>query len=117
MSDRLPSHLSVGALVRRVNAAGGFAAVRAAGDPQTGAILVLLDEREGFGGEGRMRALERMRGLDDADALVAAGPADATDSAMDDYWRARRARDPDLWVVELAIAGGERFVAETICGG
>ena len=33
---------------------------------------------------------------------------------MDDYWRGRRAKDPDLWVVELTVADGERFVAETI---
>jgi hypothetical protein len=46
--------------------------------------------------------------------LVPAGPVDATDSAMDDYWRGRRTKDPDLWVVELTVADGERFVAETI---
>ena len=82
--------------------------MRASGDPETGALLVLLDER------GRMRAVERMRGLDDRDSLVPAGPADADDSTMDAYWRGRRTRDPDLWVVELSVAGGERFVAETI---
>ena len=54
------------------------------------------------------------RGFDDRDSLVPAGPVDATDSAMDDYWRGRRAKDPDLWVVELTVADGERFVAETI---
>ena len=31
--------------------------------------------------------------------------------------RRRRARDPDLWVIELDIAGAERFAAETILGG
>lgn len=111
MSARLPTHLAVGALLRRVNDAGGFAVVRARGEAMAGAILVLLDDA------GRMRAVERMRGLDDRDELVAAGPADATDSAMDDYWRGRRARDPDLWVVELNVADSERFVAETICDG
>ncbi|NJR77598.1 DUF1491 family protein [Sphingomonas corticis] len=115
MSARLPSHLAVAALIRRANDAGGFGALRASGDPQTGAILVLLDERESFG-PGRMRAIERIRTLDDRDEWIAAGPTDATDSAMDDYWRARRARDPDLYVVELCVAAGERFVAETIGG-
>ena len=105
---RLPTHLLVGALLRRANDSGGFAAVRASGEAQSGALLILLDEH------GRMRAVERMRGLDDRDVLVPAGPADATDSAMDDYWRGRRARDPDLWVVELTVADAERFVAETI---
>ena len=101
--------MSVGALVRRANDSGGFAVVRAPGEPQSGAILILIDER------GRMRAVERMRGLDDRDMLVPAGPADSTDSAMEDYWRGRRARDPDLWVIELSVADAERFVAETIC--
>jgi hypothetical protein len=30
------------------------------------------------------------------------------------YWRRRRERDPDLWVIELDIAEAERFAAETI---
>lgn len=115
MTARLPTHLAVAALLRRTNDAGGFAALRASGDPQTGAILVLLDEREGFG-PGRMRAIERIRGLEDRDEWIDAGPPDSTDSAMEEYWRSRRARDPDLWVVELCIAAGERFVAETIGG-
>ncbi|WP_333929024.1 DUF1491 family protein [Sphingomonas sp. LR55] len=33
---------------------------------------------------------------------------------LDGYWRRRRARDPDLWVVEVDIAAAERFAAETI---
>lgn len=105
---RLPTHLLVGALVRRANDVGGFGAVRASGEAQSGALLILLDDN------GRMRAIERMRGLDDRDTLIPAGPTDATDSAMDEYWRGRRSRDPDLWVVELTVADGERFVAETI---
>lgn len=107
MSGRLATHLAVGALLRRVNDAGGLAVVRASGEAQTGAILAVLVERDG------VRAVERMRGFDDRDSLVAAGPVDDA-AAMEDYWRARRRRDPDLWVVELDIAGGERFVAETI---
>jgi hypothetical protein len=30
------------------------------------------------------------------------------------YWRRRRERDRDLWVIELTVAGVERFIAETI---
>ncbi|MBN9940404.1 DUF1491 family protein, partial [Listeria monocytogenes] len=33
------------------------------------------------------------------------------------YWRRRRDRDPDLWVVELDIPSAERFAAETIASG
>lgn len=108
MNARLPTHLTVAALLRRVNDSGGMAVVRASGDAQTGAILVLIDE------QGRMRALERMRGLDDRDSLVPAGPTTGEERAIEEYWRKRRARDPDLWVVELNVPGAERFVAETI---
>jgi hypothetical protein len=108
VTARLPTHLAVGALVRRVNDAGGFAVVRARGEAQTGAILLLIDEG------GIIRALERFRDLDDRESLVPAGPTQAAGSAMDDYWKKRRASDPDLWVVELMIAQAERFAAETI---
>ena len=108
MSERLPTHLAVGALLRRVNDSGGLAVVRARGDAQGGAVLILI-------AEGRaVRALERMRGLDDRDKLVPAGPAADDPAAIEDYWQNRRRRDPDLWVVELDVPHAERFVAETI---
>lgn len=104
MSARLPTHLAVGALLRRVNDAGGMAVVRARGDADAGAILVLL-EREA-------RLIERGLGPDGRDSLIAATPR--PDEAPDEYWQRRRLRDPDLWVVALDIAGAERFAAETI---
>lgn len=110
MSGRLPSGLSVAALVRRVNDAGGFAVVRARGDVDTGAIIVLIDDAGGW------RAVERVRDLDGHDSIVAAGPA-GDESALEDYWRRRRRNDPDLWVIELNIPHAERFVAETIGDG
>ncbi|PZQ61978.1 MAG: DUF1491 domain-containing protein [Sphingomonas taxi] len=108
MSVRLPTHLAVGALLRRVNDSGGLAVVRASGDPQTGAVLLLIVEGRG------LRAMERMRGLDDRDSLVPAGPPSGDEPAVEDYWRRRRARDPDLWVIELDVPQAERFVAETM---
>ncbi|MBB3348126.1 MULTISPECIES: DUF1491 family protein [unclassified Sphingomonas] len=108
MSARLPTHLAVGALLRRVNDGGGMAVVRASGEAQSGAVLVLLCE-------GRsLRAVERMRGIDDRDVLIAAGPSDGDSAAVEDYWRLRRRRDPDLWVIELDVPDAERFVAETM---
>lgn len=108
MSARLPTHLAAAALVRRVNDAGGFAVIRARGEAQTGALLVLIEEA------GCIRALERFRDLEDRDSLVPAGPLGADGTTMDDYWRKRRVSDPDLWVIELMIPQAERFVAETI---
>ncbi len=105
MSDRLPTHLVVSALLRRVNDAGGMAMVRARGDAAAGAVLVLID------GEGR--ALERGIGPYGRAALIEARAATATEP-LDDYWRRRRARDPDLWVVELGISGAESIAAEAL---
>jgi len=106
--DRLPSRLLVGALLRRTGEAGGFGAVLARGDEGSGAILVVAVEG------ARTRLLER--GFDEAGrpAVADATPPDATPAELDEYWRRRRTRDPDLWVVELDVAGVERLVAETL---
>ena len=45
MSDRLASGILVGAVLRRVNDAGGIATVLAKGDSQAGAILILTLEK------------------------------------------------------------------------
>lgn len=108
MSARLPTHLAVGALLRRVNDAGGLAVVRARGDADSGAILVLLEREEII--------LERAIGMDGGDSLVRSGPKPGSGESLDDYWARRRVRDPDLWVVALDVAEGERFAAETILG-
>lgn len=105
MSERLPTHLLVAALLRRVNDAGGMAMVRARGDASGGAVLVLL-EHEG-------RAVECGVGADGRSALIEARAAGNAES-LDDYWRRRRMRDPDLWVVELSIAGAESIASEAL---
>jgi hypothetical protein len=110
MSDRLPSGLLVGALLRRVNDAGGLGMVLARGDEQAGAILLILSEKG-----NNFRAMEAGIGPVGERQLIAAGPPDGSEAmAVSDYWQRRRARDPDLWVVELDIANAERFAAETI---
>ena len=108
MSDgRLPTGLLVSALMKRVNDAGGFAVVRAKGDADAGAVLVLATDR------GDTRILERGFGPDGRIVLIESRPADS-DEGIEDYWRRRRRRDPDLWVVELDSPDSERFIAETI---
>ena len=105
MSDRLPTHLIVGALLRRVNDAGGIAMVRAKGDARGGAILLLIENRS-----GPVRVLERTIDFDGRATLTGSTPADDCES----YWRRRRSQDPDLWVIELDVPEAERFAAETI---
>ncbi|OWK30345.1 DUF1491 family protein [Sphingomonas dokdonensis] len=106
MTGRLPTHLLVAALLRRVNDAGGIAVVRARGDGDSGAILVLLEQ------DGHI--IERAMGPDGTDILVTSGPKPGSDESLDDYWSRRRRNDPDCWVVALDIADGKRFAAETI---
>lgn len=105
---RLTAAMRVAALLRRVNAAGGFATVLARGEESAGAILIQLLERD-----GAVRLIERGIGASGAPALIEPR-AGATAEALDEYVARRRRSDPDLWVVELAIADGERFAAETI---
>ena len=108
MTARLDSHLLVSGLLRRVQAAGGFATVLAKGDPGAGAILIATR-----GPDGPPGAWER--GYDPAGkiALVPTGPADDP-VALDEYLARRRTRDCDLWIIELDIADAKRFAAETI---
>jgi hypothetical protein len=110
---RLTSAVLVSALVRRVNQAGGTAMILARGDQTAGAILLLTYERG-----ASPRFLERGIGPDGAPALLPSGPAQIADEGeVTAYWQRRRSRDSDLWVVELDIAGAERFAAETIAIG
>lgn len=111
MSARLASGVTVNALVRRVGRAGGFATILARGDATAGAILIVAQDR----GENP-RLWERGVGPSGDTELIAVGPqGDAR--AITDYWMKRRARDPDLWVVEVDVAQAERFAAETILQG
>ena len=102
--SRLPTAVLVSAMLRQVNDAGGFGAVLAKGDAQAGAVLVVAVER------GASRLLERGIGPDGRIGLIDSTPADD----LTGYWRRRRARDADLWVIELDIAGAERFAVEVL---
>ncbi len=105
MDGRLPSHMLVTALLRRMNDSGGMGMVLAKGDAHAGGILVVVVDAE-----RRERVLERGIGPDGRTALIDSTPA----NDVIGYWRRRRARDPDLWVIELDGAAAERFTAETI---
>lgn len=110
---RLDSQTLVSALIRRVQAAGGFAAVLNKGDPYGGVILVQLLDRGRFG-----TLLERMTDLSGRQTMVPCGPRlDTQDTEISDYISKRKRADPDLWLVELDVAEGERFAAETLCNG
>lgn len=109
-SARLTSGLLVSALIRRVQSAGGFAAVLHRGDETAGAILIECVDR----GERQM-LIERATGMDGQEEwrLVAAAQ-EGDESAHAERLAKRRRSDPDLWLIELDIAQAERFAAEIL---
>ena len=107
MTPRVASKVLVGALIRRAEIEGGFAAVLAKGDAISGAILVILTERG-----TNARVLERVLLPDGDYARQASTGGQTVDAAEVPQLIARRRRfDPDLWVIELDIPSGERFAA------
>jgi hypothetical protein len=110
MTARLTSRMTIDALFRRVQAAGGFATVLARGDDTAGAILLVCSER------GMTRALlQRTVDLDGRYRWTPCGPQDVESQTDRDFYIARRrAQDPDLWLIELDVADAERFAAEMI---
>lgn len=98
MNERLPAALEVAALVRKVEAQGGFAAVVRRGDPDRGTIILQILERG-----VDVALLERMLASDFTYRWQRGTPASRRDQSR---------IDPDSWLLELDIADAERFVAE-----
>ena len=114
MSDaRLPAALEAAGLVRRAEAAGDFAAILKRGDPDRGALLLVVASR------GRHFAcLERSLAPDGAYLWRRVGPVENAESEEVAGFLAQRARfDADSWAIELDIADAERFIAETTSEG
>lgn len=105
MSERLPAALEVGALCRRAEGEGGFAAVLRKGDAERGSIIVFVAEK------GQIQAILERKLAPDFRYRWAS--TDCLDEAESSRARAERmASDPDSWLIELDIADAERFVAE-----
>lgn len=105
---RLKSRFLVDLLLRRTEAAGGFATVLAKGDDTSGIILVQCSER---GEAGPL--LERRFSTDGHYIWEAVGPTDPKDSeSRANYQQRRRKADPDIWLIELDIADAPQLVAE-----
>jgi hypothetical protein len=105
---RLKSRFLVDLLIRRAEAAGGFATVLAKGDDTSGIILVQCSDR---GEAGPL--LERRFSASGHYIWEAVGPADPKDGeSRANYQHRRRQSDPDLWLIELDIADAPQLVAE-----
>jgi hypothetical protein len=107
-TDRLPASVEAAGLIRRAEADGDFATIIKKGDPDRGAILLLVSSR------GRhVACLERMPTLDGYQ-WASVGPSESAGSDQIRDFLAKRTRfDADLWAIELDIADPERFIAET----
>lgn len=106
MTDRIPAHLEVSALIRRVNGEGGFATVLQKGEPDAGTILLVFVLNG-----GNTRIFERMPQLDGTRKWVLSKD-ETTDSKekIEEYLNRRGKQDADLWIVELDIPDPERFI-------
>jgi hypothetical protein len=112
MTARLTSQLLVSALLRCAEAAGGFGLVIAKGDQGAGALILQLLEKGAISGLWE-RALIASGGYQ----WVSCGPQDVVNTAeIDAYILRRRARDSDLWVIELDVPDVQRFTADMPTG-
>lgn len=103
---RLPAHVEVAALIRRTQAEGGFATVVQKGEPDAGTILLVL-----YKSGTNSRIYERMPQPDGSRNWHCLKAEDPENKEEFNHYVARRgAQDPDLWIVELDIANGERLI-------
>ena len=103
---RLPAGLEVSGLVRRAQAAGGFAMVLHKGEADAGTILVVAVDRAGVG-----TLYERLPDPAGPRRWVAVRVQDSqARSDFDDYLDRRMRQDPDVWIVELTVADVERSI-------
>jgi hypothetical protein len=103
---RLPAHVEVSGLIRRVAADGGFAAVLQKGEREAGTILLVWRESG-----ANPRLFERMPTLDGPRRWTETRVEDPENPAeFDDYVSRRGTRDADVWIVELDVPNPERFI-------
>lgn len=107
---RLPAALEATALIRMAEANGGFGMVLHRGEPDSGTILIVILDNQGFGNT-LARAFERRPQADGTRGWAIAKAQDIENkSEFEEYLTRRVAQDRDLWIVELTIAEGEHFI-------
>ena len=99
----------MGALIRRAELGGAFAAVTRKGDARAGAVIVkTYDTRtracrlysEAFGQDGERLWIEPVRS--------------EQESEIDAFVQRQASYDPDLWVVEIEDSQGRHFLTEPV---
>lgn len=99
---RLKTEIRVSAILRRAQASGAFAAVLRRGDPDAGALWVIV--RRG----GELTRYTEQMAMSGAREWYQDGPFDETEMGL----RTNKAvdRDPDIWIVEVEDAEGRAFL-------
>ena len=110
---RLPAHLEVAGLMRRVAADGGFATVIAKGERNAGTILLVLRgprtnpclfERMPHPNGTRQWTLNRIQDVENK-------------QEFEDYLTRRARQDSDVWIIELDVPNPERFIGDSAAAG
>lgn len=104
IEPRLASGVLISAIKRLVEAEGDFATVLKKGDAVSGAILLIGQVR---GADPKL--YERYPSMDGQTAWQIVDLKESGDPAVQDYWKKRCARDPDLWVLELDVVSIARL--------
>ena len=105
----LSTDIWVGALIRRAEQGGAFAAVLRKGAARAGAVLIkVLDRRAGI---ARLYA-EATRG--DGERVWMQPVASEAEADLDAYAERSARIDPDVWVVEIDDREGRHFLVEPV---
>ncbi|PKP80737.1 MAG: DUF1491 domain-containing protein [Alphaproteobacteria bacterium HGW-Alphaproteobacteria-18] len=111
--DRLPARLWTDALIRRASLAGASAFVLQHGDDERGDVLVKVARLD-----GTAAAYTPSMSLDGERIFLnlAAQGIGPEEAAVDEYIRRAKARDRDLWIIEIEDREGRHFLTEPVEG-
>jgi len=94
--------------MRRVQGEGGFATVLTRGERDSGTMLIVLTDRGALS-----TAYEQMPQADGTRKWLPSRIQDIENPRdFDAYLQRRGSQDPDLWIVELDVQDGTRFIDE-----
>jgi hypothetical protein len=108
IEPRLKTTIWVAALIRRAELSGASAFVARKGEPDSGAVIVKISLLN-----GTARVWSSSYGRDGGRRWVHATGAELVpDAAAEAYVARARARDADLWVIEIEDKDGRDFLTE-----
>lgn len=110
MTGRVTSTIFVSAIIRRVNATGGFAAVLRRGSDEAGAIFICVPKREGgvsLYGQAPQSVFAEKDTPSTGGRLFECLGEGLSQSDLDARFQREARLDPDFWVLELELFGQE----------